>query len=42
MILSHQLSDRVALELGYGYVDSEDPDSTDSTGTRDDVAARIS
>ncbi|PZR01126.1 MAG: hypothetical protein DI533_10105 [Cereibacter sphaeroides] len=41
VILRHQLSPRMAVELGYGRLDSEDPTSTDDTGTRDDVAARL-
>jgi hypothetical protein len=41
VLLEHQINDRVAVELGYGYIDSNDPDSTDGTGTRDDLAARL-
>ncbi|MEY3309575.1 MAG: hypothetical protein RLZZ413_3613, partial [Pseudomonadota bacterium] len=41
ILLDHQINDLVAVELGYGHIDSTDPASTDGTGTRDDLAARL-
>lgn len=41
ILLDHRINDRVAVELGYGRIDSTDPGDTDGTGTRDDLAARL-
>ncbi|MCX7301086.1 MAG: hypothetical protein NTX73_12070 [Rhodobacterales bacterium] len=41
VILTYQLSDTVSAELGWGHVDAANPDSTDETGTRDDLAGRL-
>lgn len=41
IILNYQLSNSVSVDLGYGHIDSENPDSTNETGTRDDIATRL-
>jgi len=41
ILLKQQINSVFAVELGYGRFESTDPTSTDGTGTRDDLAARL-